>query len=184
MMSGFDEEQKNKSTDSIKIRYLSRHSNQYYEPYILDKTLMTDKLKEDIAIETAKKILMDWDGENIRGVLQKISLEIDNRELAKITDALDAHGVDWSFNPFLKSLSPENLKLSWSANKITDKLIKMDVNLKNEGLIDAQRLIIKTKSSNDLLDGLEFPIGRLSPEKIETRSVNIDIISETIYKSH
>ena len=64
------------------------------------------------------------------------------------------HGIDWSLNPFLKSPSGENLKLSWSAETISDDLLQLDIQLKNEGLIDAQRLIIVTKSSNGLLDGL------------------------------
>ena len=47
--------QTNNSEDSIKIRYLSRHSKQYDESQIVDKNVITDKLKEDIAIETARR---------------------------------------------------------------------------------------------------------------------------------
>ena len=130
---------------------------------------MTDKLKEDIAVETAIKVLTHWNEGSIKRVLQQISREIEQIELAKITDALAVHGIDWGFNPFLKLPSGENLKLSWSAEKISDDLLQLEIQLKNEGLIDAQRLIIMTKSSNNLLDGLELPIGRLLPEKIETR---------------
>ena len=175
MISGFEGEKTNNSEDSIKIRYLSRHSKQYDESQIVDKNVITAKLKEGIAIETARRALMHWNTENIKRVLQQISLETEQKELAKITGALAVHGIDWSLNPFLKSPAGENLKLSWSAETISDDLLQLDVQLKNEGLIDAQRLIIVTKSSNGLLDGLEFPIGRLLPEKIETRSVNINI---------
>jgi len=175
MISGFEGEKTNNSEDSIKIRYLSRHSKQFDESQIVDKNVITAKLKEGIAIETARRALMHWNAENIKRVLQQISLETEQKELAKITGALAVHGIDWSLNPFLKSPAGENLKLSWSAETISDDLLQLDVQLKNEGLIDAQRLIIVTKSSNGLLDGLEFPIGRLLPEKIETRSVNINI---------
>ena len=175
MISGFEGEKTNNSEDSIKIRYLSRHSKQYDESQIVDKNVITDNLKEDIAIETARRALMHWNTGNFKSVLQQISREIEQKELAKITGALAVHGIDWSLNPFLKSPAGENLKLSWSAETISDDLLQLDVHLKNDGLIDAQRLIVVTKSSNGLLDGLEFPVGKLLPEKIETRSLQINI---------
>ena len=175
MISGFEGEKTNNSEDSIKIRYLSRHSKQYDESQIVDKNVITAKLKEGIAIETARRALMHWNTGNIKRVLQQISRETEQKELAKITGALAVHGIDWSLNPFLKSPAGENLKLSWSAETISDDLLQLDVHLKNEGLIDAQRLIVVTKSSNGLLDGLEFPVGKLLPEKIETRSLQINI---------
>ncbi len=180
MISGFEGEQKNKSSDTIKIRYLLRHSNQHHEFQILDKTVMTAILKEDIAIETAMRVFRNWNAVDIKGRLKKISLEIENEELAKITEALALHSVDWGLNPFLKSPSREKLKLSWSAKIISYDLFQLDVELKNEGIIDAQRLIIMTKSSNDLLDGLEFPIGRLLPGKKEKRSLKINISPEMV----
>jgi len=178
MIPGFESKQARKSEDSIKIRYLSRHSKENDESQIAEKALMTDKLKEDIAVEIAILVLTQWNEGNIKSELQQISREIEQIELAKITDALAVHGIDWNFNPFLKSPSGENLKLSWSAEKISDDLLQLDVQVKNEGLTDAQRLIIMTKSSNELLDGLEFPIGRLLPEKIETLSEHINISAE------
>jgi len=178
MISVFESKKANKSEDSIKIRYLSRNSKQDDESQIVDKSVMTDILKEDIAVETAIRVLSHWNEGNNKSVLQQISREIEQIELTKITDALAVHGIDWSLNPFLKTPSGKNLKLSWSAEKISDDLLQLDVQLKHEGLIDAQRLIIMTKSSNALLDGLEFPIGRMLPGKIETRSVNIDISAE------
>ena len=180
MISGFEGEQTNKSADSIKIRYLSRHANQYDESQMLDKNEILKKMKGDIVVETAIKILSEWNAGIINKRLKQISLEIENKELVKITNALAKHDIDWSLNPFLKSPLGKNLKLSWSSEKITDDLLQMKVKLKNEGKIDAQRLLVMTKSSNELLDGLEFPIGRLLPEKIETRSVNINISSEMI----
>ena len=122
MISGFEGEKTNNSEDSIKIRYLSRHSKQNDESQIADKTVISDKLKEDIAVETAIRVLTHWNEGNIKSVLQQISREIEQIELAKITDALAVHGIDWSFNPFLKSPSGKNLKLSWSAEKIPDDL--------------------------------------------------------------
>ena len=178
MVSSSEGEQTKKSTDSIKILYLSRNSNQNDESQIVDKTVMTAILKKDIAVETAIRLLRHWNAKNIRSGIKKVSLKIENEELTKITEALAVHSIDWSLNPFLKSPSGEKLKLSWSAEIISDDLLKLDVKLKNEGIIDAQRLIIITKSSNELLDGLEFPIGRLLPGKIETRSLNINISSE------
>ena len=112
MISGFEGEKTNNSEDSIKIRYLSRHSKQFDESQIVDKNVITDKLKEDIAIETAIRALMHWNTGNIKSVLQQISREIEQKELAKITGALAVHGIDWSLNPFLKSPAGENLKLS------------------------------------------------------------------------
>ena len=178
IISGFEDEQKNKSADSIKIHFLSRHSKLYNESQFIDKKVMTDKLKKDIAIDTAISILRHWNTENIKSVLQKVSLKIKKNELTKIKDALALHGIDWSLNPFLKLPSGENLILSWSADRISENLFQMNVKIKNEGTIDAQRLIIMTKSSNQLLDELEFPIGKLSPNKIENRSVNINISAE------
>ncbi len=157
---------------------MSRHSKLYNESQFMDKKVMTDKLKKDIAIDTAISILRHWNNENIKSVLQNVSLKIKKNELTKIKDALALHGIDWSLNPFLKLPSGENLILSWSADRISENLFQMNVKIKNEGTIDAQRLIIMTKSSNQLLDELEFPIGKLSPDKIEKRSVNINISAE------
>jgi len=178
LISDFENEQTNKTINSIKIRYLLNNSNKNDESQIMDDSKITEKLKEDIGIETAIRVLRNWNTRNMNSVLQQISLEIEKIELVKITNALADHDIDWSLNPFLKSPSGENLMLSWTAEKLSEDLFQMDVKLKNEGQIDAQRLIIMTKSSNELLNGLEFPIGRLLPEKIETRSVKINISAE------
>ena len=60
MISVFESKQANKSEDSIKIRYLSRHSKQNDESQIAAKTAISEKLKEDIAVETAIKVLTHW----------------------------------------------------------------------------------------------------------------------------
>ena len=78
--------------------------------------LISEKLKEDIAVETAIRVLTHWNKVDNKRVLHQISREIEQIELAKITDALAVHGIDWSFNPFLKLPNPINRSAFFSKN--------------------------------------------------------------------
>ncbi|MBS1255917.1 MAG: putative CtpA-like serine protease [Deltaproteobacteria bacterium] len=168
-------EQNNDNTDTQQIRYLARDSFLFYESQITDQNVIKNKLKEDIFVETALQVLTHINMGKNKEIAQQILRETEHKELAKITGALSKHDIDWSLNPFIKSPSADSLKLSLSTSEISDEILRINVQLKNEGKIEAQRLIVVTKSGNSLLDGLEFPIGRLLPGKAESRSMHINI---------
>ncbi len=67
------------------------------------------------------------------------------------------------------------LILTWSAEMISTDLLRVKVNLRNSGKIDAQRLIAVTRASNGILDSLEFPIGKLVSEENTSRTIDVKI---------
>ena len=54
----------------------ARHVHEFYtyKDKPVDKEVMKDKLKKDIAVETAVSILRDWDAENIKNVFVSSSM--------------------------------------------------------------------------------------------------------------
>ena len=176
LLPELDAEKTVKDSGELRIRYLLQHTNLHDDSEIIDKNVIKEKLKADIFIKTAKLVLSKWNPQNINSVVQKISREVDQKESEIIKQALAKHGIEWSLNPFLKSVPAEMLDLSWSTEAISAELIRLKVQLKNVGDIDAQRLIVVIRANNELLDGLEFPIGKLVPEELGSRILDVKIL--------
>ena len=163
LLSDLDSERIRKDSGELQIRYLFQHPILHDNIELMDKNVIKEKLKADIFIKTAKQVLSKWNQNNLNSVVQEISRDGEQKESKIIKQALAKHGIQWSLNPFLKSVPVEMLDLSWSTEMISAELVRLKIQINNVGDIDAQRLIVLTRASNELLDGLEFPIGKLLP---------------------
>ena len=173
LLPDFDAENRANFLDNRSISYLSLTPIKNEKSEIIDNNLIIDELKADIYVKTADRILSQWNTKKINSVIQKISQEAEQKESQIIKEALAKHGIDWSLNPFIKSATSEMLILTWSAEVISTDLVRLQVKLRNAGKIVAQRLIAVTRASNGILDGLEFPIGKLLPEDTASRTIDV-----------
>ena len=156
----------NSSVDSerFELRYLSAKVAVFDDASLSAEADILENLNADIFVETAKRLLLMWNPEEINSSLRQISREVSQQESDKIIKALAEHGIDWSLNPFLKTPEAKNLSLTWFAEKISSDQVQLKVKLRNTGQLSGQRLVVVTKAGNDLLDGLEFPLGLLGPD--------------------
>ena len=160
-------------SDILQLRYLSSHTSLLDDAEIIEKDVIIEKLNADIFVKIAKHVLQKWNPQNINSTLQKIALEFEQQEAEKIAKALTLHGIDWSLIPDQKTPIPETLKLTWLAEEVSEDLVRLKVQLRNLGDISGQRLIVVTKAGNVLLDGLEFPIGKLPTDEVKSRTLNV-----------
>lgn len=160
-------------SDILQLRYLSSNTSVLDDAEIIEKDVIIEKLNADIFVKIAKHVLQKWNPQNINSTLQKIALEFEQQEAEKIAKALTLHGIDWSLIPDQKTPIPETLKLTWLAEEVSEDLVRLKVQLRNLGDISGQRLIVVTKAGNVLLDGLEFPIGKLPTDEVKSRTLNV-----------
>ena len=177
MLSDFNGENRGIYLDNHSISYLLQNPTITEESEIFGENVIIDKLKADIFIKTADQILSHWNAQNINSVIMKISQQAKLKESEIIAEALVKHGIDWSFNPYKKSSSPQMLILTWSSEVISTDLLRLQIKLKNMGEIEAQRLIAITRASNGILDGLEFPIGSILPKDSASHTIEVKIPS-------
>jgi len=153
--------------------YMLNQKNSMDKSEITNKNFKVQKLKDDIFVGAAIRTLLVSSPEKINTNLKKIFKEFEAAESEKIIKKLADLDIDWSLNPFIKTPYPENLKLKFELEKISTDLLRIKVKIKNVGKIIGQRLIVVTKASNVLLDGLEFPIGKLSPGEELSRTISV-----------
>ena len=166
-------ENSNADSERLELRYLSGKSKVYDDFELIAESEIIEKLNADIFVETAKRVLIQWNPEDINSGLLQISREVALQESHKITKALAEHGIDWSLNPFLKTPAAENLSLTWFAEEISVDQVQLKVKLRNTGELAGQRLLVVTKSGNVLLDGLEFPLGLLGPDSTAEQTLKV-----------
>jgi carboxyl-terminal processing protease len=166
-------ENSNADSERLELRYLSGKSKVYDDFELIAESEIIEKLNADIFVETAKRVLIQWNPEDINSGLLQISREVALQESDKITKALAEHGIDWSLNPFLKTPAAENLSLTWFAEEISVDQVQLKVKLRNTGELAGQRLLVVTKSGNVLLDGLEFPLGLLGPDSTAEQTLKV-----------
>jgi len=166
-------ENSNADSERLELRYLSGKSKVYDDFELIAESEIIEKLNADIFVETAKRVLIQWNPEDINSGLLQISREVALQESHKITKALAEHGIDWSLNPFLKTPAAENLSLTWFAEEISVDQVQLKVKLRNTGELAGQRLLVVTKSGNVLLDGLEFPLGLLGPDSLAEQTLKV-----------
>ncbi len=159
----------------LQLSYLSANVKLFDETEIIVDSEKINKLDADIFIKIAKNVLSQADTENHNSTVRKIYRQTEQLETKKIIAALAKHGIDWSLNPYLKNVTADKIKLNWFAEKVAEDILKLTIQLKNNGENIIQRLLVVTKSANALLDGLEFPIGKLEPEREATRSLYVKI---------
>ena len=166
-------ENSNADSERLELRYLSGKSKVYDDFELITESEIIEKLNADIFVETGKRVLIQWNPEDINSGLLQISREVALQESHKITKALAEHGIDWSLNPFLKTPAAENLSLTWFAEEISVDQVQLKVKLRNTGELAGQRLLVVTKSGNVLLDGLEFPLGLLGPDSTAEQTLKV-----------
>ena len=166
-------ENSNADSERLELRYLSGKSKVYDDFELIAESEIIEKLNADIFVETAKRVLIQWNPEDINSGLLQISREVALQESHKINKALAEHGIDWTLNPFLKTPAAENLSLTWFAEEISVDQVQLKVKLRNTGELAGQRLLVVTKSGNVLLDGLEFPLGLLGPDSTAEQTLKV-----------
>jgi carboxyl-terminal processing protease len=166
-------ENSNADSERLELRYLSGKSKVYDDFELITESEIIEKLNADIFVETAKRVLIQWNPEDINSGLLQISREVALQESHKINKALAEHGIDWTLNPFLKTPAAENLSLTWFAEEISVDQVQLKVKLRNTGELAGQRLLVVTKSGNVLLDGLEFPLGLLGPDSTAEQTLKV-----------
>ena len=166
-------ENSNADSERLELRYLSGKSKVYDDFELITESEIIEKLNADIFVETAKRVLIQWNPEDINSGLLQISREVALQESHKINKALAEHGIDWSLKPFLKTPAAENLSLTWFAEEISVDQVQLKVKLRNTGELAGQRLLVVTKSGNVLLDGLEFPLGLLGPDSTAEQTLKV-----------
>ena len=171
-----EENTENSSVDSerFELRYLSAKVAVFDDASLSAEAENLENLNADIFVETAKRLLLTWNPEEINSSLQQISREVSQQESDKIIKALAEHGIDWSLNPFLKTPAAEKLGLSWFAEEIAADQVQLKVKLRNTSELSGQRLLVVTKSGNVLLDGLEFPLGLLGPDAEVEKTIKVN----------
>jgi len=166
-------ENSNADSERLELRYLSGKSKVYDDFELITESEIIEKLNADIFVETGKRVLIQWNPEDINSGLLQISREVALQESHKINKALAEHGIDWTLNPFLKTPAAENLSLTWFAEEISVDQVQLKVKLRNTGELAGQRLLVVTKSGNVLLDGLEFPLGLLGPDSTAEQTLKV-----------
>jgi len=162
-----------KDTDTYRISYVLNQLKHIDGSEIIDKNTKIRKLKGDIFVGSAIHSLHYRFPEKINSNLREIFSELELSESKKIIKKLAELDIDWSLNPFIKKTYPENLDIRIESENISADILNLKVQIKNVGEIAAQRLIAVTGSSNVLLDGIEFPIGKLHPGQEFSRSINV-----------
>ena len=163
---------KDKNIETHSISYLGNNKNKYNSTEKIDENLY-HKLKSDIFIRVAVIAIQYPNRKKINHNLNKKIRELEFNENKKIYARLSELGIDWSKNELEKINSPYNLNLKWEAEKIGPGILNLKVQIHNVGNQKANRLIVITKASNVLLDGLEFPIGEVLPG--ESRSYHVKV---------
>ena len=86
-------------------------------------------------------------------------------------------GIDWGINKSRISPLPDDLEFKWDAEQISEGMINLKVQTTNIGNEQFNRLIAVTEANNVLLDGLEFPIGKLLPGESISRKFSVKFFS-------
>ena len=97
-------------------------------------------------------------------------------ENKKIVKKLSEFGIDWNTKELGKKVSTENLIFKWEAKQISPGTLGLNVKIHNNGENELNRLIAVTRASNVLLDGLEFPVGKILPGESRSQKVNVKFI--------
>ncbi len=156
---------------SYRINYLSNNSKKLSE--IISYKSYIDKLKSDIFVKASIKFLESWNPENIIFDFKKIFREFEIVQSRKIHRKLNELGVDWSLSEFTQTPFPEDINFKWESEKISDGILVIKVEIHNLGNQEANRLFAVTKASNVLLDGLEFPLGKILPGETRSQQLNL-----------
>ncbi len=149
-----------------------------------DEVLGPDFPSKDFPVKFARELVAKVPHgkrlEQVRAAKQLIS-DTRTNELARVSQDLQAMGIDWSdapgdVQPAPSNGPPPNVEVKLETDKPNNEAnagdpMMLKVSVTNKGTAPLYRLAAVTKSDNGLYDNKELVIGKLEPGKTKTASI-------------
>ena len=159
------------------ISYLIFDKNKLNNLKIVNANAKVEKLKSDIFIQASVIALKYKTKEKIKSDFKKYFSKLQFQENRKIIKKLSEFGIDWNTKGLENEKYNEELIFKWRAEQISPRTLSLNVDIYNGGDREVSRLIAVTKASNVLLDGLEFPIGKIFPGESRSQKVIVKFVN-------
>ena len=151
------------------------YSLRYLEPDpAKEDEVRTDRkdVRRDFEVMFARDVLLAAQGSRRADVLRDAERVVNSRlkaEEERVEKAFKEQGINWSAcsNPGSASVAMD-LKVKGDGVLNPGNLEEVQLTVTNTGNVPLCRTVVKSKSGNDMLDGMEFYVGRLEPGQTRT----------------
>jgi len=145
-----------------------------------DPSVDEDEFVEDAEIRVARDLLAGatgWRRSEVLHGARDFLMRRKAEEAARVQQALGRMGVDWSVEP---ASGDTKLELGAAFDPAGERITagekrKLLVTVKNAGPGVASQVHAVSRSENKLLDGLEFPFGKIRPGESRSWSVEVPV---------